>query len=149
MDTKARAVQIVNGQYGYHEGNIVDYDYAVEMVEQALKEKNIPSFVKGMTKMEFLQSEREIIEMISELRYQMKKNEDEYKNELLERNGYKIGDVLTCIENGIVEKGVITGVQRINGDNSFRLTFNKIKKDGTLSKMPNDVMAWKFKLKEL
>jgi hypothetical protein len=149
MDTKARAVEIVNGQYGYHEGNIVDYDYAVEMVEQALKEKNIPTFVKGMTKTEFLQSENEIIKMISELRYQMKKNEDDYKNELLERNGYKIGDVLTYKENGIVEKGVITGVQRINGDNSFRLTFNKIKKDGTPSKMPNDVMAWKYKLKEL
>ena len=36
MDTKQKAIEIV-AQYGYHWGDIIDYDVVVEMVEEVLK----------------------------------------------------------------------------------------------------------------
>ena len=36
MDTKQKAIEIV-ASYGYHWGDIIDYDWAIEMVEEALK----------------------------------------------------------------------------------------------------------------
>lgn len=36
MDTKQKAIEIV-ASYGYHCGDAIDYDFAIEMVEEALK----------------------------------------------------------------------------------------------------------------
>ena len=36
MDTKQKAIEIVKS-YGYHCGEVIDYDMVVEMVEDALK----------------------------------------------------------------------------------------------------------------
>jgi hypothetical protein len=35
QEIKQKAIEIVKS-YGYHEGEIIDYDYAVEMVAEAL-----------------------------------------------------------------------------------------------------------------
>lgn len=36
MDTKQKAIEIV-AKYGYHWGDIIDYDVVVEIVEEVLK----------------------------------------------------------------------------------------------------------------
>lgn len=102
-----------------------------------------------MTKEEFLNKERDNFNKILELKSEAQKLEGKYKKELMERNGYKVGDVLTYEINGRTEKGMIDGVDRIYGNNTFYLHFKKIKGNGTMSLIDNDVMSYKFKLKQL
>lgn len=102
-----------------------------------------------MTKEEFLNKERDNFNKMLELKSEAQKLENQYKNELMERNGYKVGDVLTYEINGRTEKGMVHSVDRIYGNDTFFLHFKKVKKDGTMSLVDNDVMSYKFKLKQL
>ena len=69
----------------------------------------------------------------------------------MELNGYKVGDVLTYEINGRTEKGMVYSVDRRYGDDTFYLRFKKVKKDGTMSLVDNDVMRYRkqFELKQL
>lgn len=57
--------------------------------------------------------------------------EDKYKLELLEKNGYKLGDI---IKDRRGNDCIITGVDKSGYYGRYYLKFNKIKKDGTPSK---------------
>ena len=67
---------------------------------------------------------------------------ERYRTELLERNGYKIGDKLDC--NGT--PCVISGVDECIG--IFFLQLKKLKKDGTPSQFEAFEGFMKYKLKE-
>jgi hypothetical protein len=66
---------------------------------------------------------------------------EKYKTELLERNGYKIGDQLDC--NGT--PCVISGIDEFGG---FYLQLKKLKKDGTPSQNGISGGYLKYRLKE-
>ena len=105
-----------------------------------------------MTKEEFLKAESENKNEIEKLKFQATLLQNKYKEELMERNGYKVGDVLTFEINGRTEKGMVYDVDRwMANDNSFYLRFKKVKKDGTMSLVDNDVMNFKkeFELKQI
>lgn len=104
-----------------------------------------------MTKEEFLNKERDNFNKILELKSEAQKLDCNYRKELMERNGYKVGDVLTYEINGRTEKGMVYSVDRMYGDDTFYLRFKKVKKDGTMSLVDNDAMSYrdKFKLKQL
>ena len=39
QEIKQKAIEIVHDSYGYHEGEVIDYDYVIEMVMDALRTK--------------------------------------------------------------------------------------------------------------
>lgn len=104
-----------------------------------------------MNQAEFLEREKKIYKTIDYAKKSLAELEAKYTTELMARNGYKHGDVLTFEINGRTEKGAVYSVDRVRGNNSFYLKFKKIKKDGSMSLVDNDVMAHRdeFKLKQL
>jgi len=96
-----------------------------------------------MTKEEYRHQARELSCLIGRLQRQRSDLRKQYMQELLEKNGYKIGQTMFC--DGV--QCAITGVDNLVDD--FYLQLKKVKKDGTVSKQTPSGTYLRYKLTEL
>jgi hypothetical protein len=95
-----------------------------------------------MTHNEYNQALEELNNKASQIRKEISNLVKQYGNELLEKNGYKIGDTITHTDGN---KYYIAGVDNI-GNTSFSLKLRKFKKDGSVS--TQNALSYKYKLRE-
>lgn len=94
-----------------------------------------------MTKKEYQEKVEDIKKKSVELQIELERVIQDYGMELLEKNGYKIGDKVKLPKDGT--EAFIAGYDKL-GD-SFYLKCNKIKKDGTPSQISAGYISIRLK----